>query len=196
MFNVLKFVHLLLLTTQTSWDKLCLLKSFDDVSTEAYNRLSIIFPFLSDECGNDSCSCYCIPHWDADSIYSRMRIVTLESSWTLPHANRKEAFNMEINTQSMSWNQIHIPKRIVRDILELLYCHRRAISGSNCYSHEEFWWLTFSLIISYALWNDEIKLCITQLWLMLHFKFFLYWLKEFPFNKLSYSFSLNFLYLK
>lgn len=122
MFNVLKFVHLLLLTTQTSWDKLCLLKSFDDVSTEAYNRLSIIFPFLSDECGNDSCSCYCIPHWDADSIYSRMRIVTLESSWTLPHANRKEAFNMEINTQSMSWNQIHIPKRIVRDILELLYC--------------------------------------------------------------------------
>lgn len=134
--------------------KLLEIKSFDDVSTEAYNRLSIIFPFLSDECGNDSCSCYCIPHWDADSIYSRMRIVTLESSWTLPHANRKEAFNMEINTQSMSWNQIHIPKRIVRDILELLYCHRRAISGRNCYSHEEFWWLTFSLIISYALWNE------------------------------------------
>lgn len=89
-----------------------------------------------------------------------------------------------------------IPKRIVRDILELLYCHRKAISGRKMLFNWRFWWLTLWLIISYALWNDEIKLCILSPCLMLYFKHFLYWLKdlEFPCNKL-YPFSLNFLYL-
>lgn len=107
---------------------------------------------------------------------------------------KREAFNWRSIPSMKSYSQI--PKRIVRDILELLYCHRKAISGRKMLFNWRFWWLTLWLIISYALWYDEIKLCILSPCLMLYFKHFLYWLKdlEFPCNKL-YPFSLNFLYL-
>lgn len=163
--------------------------------TYQHNPLIIIFLYLPDECGDNSCSCYCIPHRDADSIYSRMRIVTLEPSFHCSTSQpKREAFNWRSIPSMKSYTQI--PKRIVRDILELLYCHRKAISGRKMLFNWRFWWLTLWLIISYALWNDEIKLCILSPCLMLYFKHFLYWLKdlEFPCNKL-YSFSLNFLYL-
>lgn len=73
--------------------------------TYQHNPLLIIFPYLPDECGDNSCSCYCIPHRDADSIYSRMRIVTLEPSFHCSTCQPKE--KLSIGDRYPVWNHIH-----------------------------------------------------------------------------------------
>lgn len=138
------------------------------------NPLLIIFPYLPDECGDNSCSCYCIPHRDADSIYSRMRIVTLEPSFHCSTCQPKEKLsiwrsipslcpeiiykNTETDCAWHSWTTI-LPKES--------YLRKKMIFTWR------FWRLTLWLIISYSLWNDEIKLCILSPCLMLYFKHFL-----------------------
>lgn len=107
----------------------------------------------------------------------------------------REAFNLEIDTQSMSWNHIHKYRNGLYVTFLNYYTAIGKLFKEEMLFTWRFWRLTLWLIILYSLWNDEIKLCILSPYLYcISNTSFYYWLKEFPFNKL-YSFSLNFLYL-
>lgn len=108
----------------------------------------------------------------------------------------REAFNLEIDTQSMSWNHTHKYRNgLCVTFLNYYTAIGKLFKEENAI-HMKI--LTTDLMIDYIIftlkWRNKVMYFITMFDVVFQTFPFYYWLKEFPFNKL-YSFSFNFLYL-